>query len=60
MNLWKTTAIISFLCALPYAVFFGTRSYFNWVLLLILAVALAFVTMYYVLFKATQLPKKTT
>lgn len=60
MTLWKTSIIISVLCAIPYALFFGTRHYFSWVILLVLALILAFSLMYYVLLKSPTIPKKTS
>ncbi len=56
--MWKVSIWLTFLCALPYFIFFGTRGYVSTILVLVLATGLAFVLMYYVLFRATELPKK--
>jgi hypothetical protein len=60
MKLWWTVFWISLLCALPYFIFFPTFSRLNWIWVLVLAMVLGWITMYYVLLKAPSVPKKTT
>jgi len=66
MDVWKTTAWITALCALPYFIYYATYSFVNWspfasaMVVLVLAAVLGWITMYYVLLKATKLPKKTS
>jgi hypothetical protein len=60
--LWKLSFWITVSCVVPYAIYFGFNrgGAVGWGLVLALGLALAWLLMYLVLFKAIELPKKTT
>jgi hypothetical protein len=60
MNILKRSFWVTLLCVFPYAVFFGWPSKVGWLFVIVMATAIAWATMYYVLLKAPTLPKKIT
>jgi hypothetical protein len=58
--LWKASFWVSVLCIVPYVVYFGfnRENAVAWPLILVLGMILAWCCMYYVLFKATEFPKR--
>lgn len=58
--LWKASFWITVLCVVPYLIYFVMNRAGNlgWPLVLALGMGLAWSLMYFVLFKATELPKR--
>ena len=60
--LWKLTIWLTVVCLVPYLMFFGPgrHSPISIIVLIIMMLFLCANTLYFVLFKALQCPKKTT